>query len=177
MSEKFIYSFNEGSKEMRDLLGGKGADLAEMTRIGLPVPFGFTVTTEACNRYYEDGGMIDEEIIKEIFDKVAELMYDSGLIRYKGLFKIFCKFCDAETKVGPGTYTLNTKYDYHALIKGTTPGSAQLVEVELTIPEGYTMKQIFTLSNNITIKSTYYFFYIFFYFSFCLCHVPWIPIY
>ena len=94
----------------------------------------------------EEGNVIGEEDAQLAdLDKVAELMYDSGLIRYKGLFKIFCKFCNAETKVGPGTYTLNTKYDYHALIKGTTPGSAQLVEVELTIPEGYTMKQIFTL--------------------------------
>ena len=48
--KKFVYSFNEGSKDMKDLLGGKGANLAEMTKIGLPVPFGFTVTTEACNR-------------------------------------------------------------------------------------------------------------------------------
>ncbi|MEE1038936.1 MAG: pyruvate, phosphate dikinase [Eubacterium sp.] len=75
---KFVYSFNEGSKEMKGLLGGKGANLAEMVKIGLPVPFGFTVTTEACNRYYEDGGMIDEEIIKEIFEKVAELESVTG---------------------------------------------------------------------------------------------------
>ena len=53
--KKFVYSFNEGSKDMKDLLGGKGANLAEMTKIGLPVPFGFTVTTEACNRYYDEG--------------------------------------------------------------------------------------------------------------------------
>ena len=94
----------------------------------------------------EEGNVIGEEEAQLAdLDKVAELMYDSGLIKYKGLFKIFCKFCDAESKVGPGTYTLNTKYDYHALVKGTTPGSAQLVEVELTIPEGYTIKQIFAL--------------------------------
>ena len=49
---KYVYSFNEGDKTMKDLLGGKGANLAEMTRIVLPVPFGFTITTEACNRYY-----------------------------------------------------------------------------------------------------------------------------
>ena len=60
--KKFVYSFNEGSKNMRELLGGKGANLAEMTRIGLPVPFGFTVTTEACNRYYEDEEELEEEI-------------------------------------------------------------------------------------------------------------------
>lgn len=70
---KYVYSFNEGSKDMRGLLGGKGANLAEMTGIGLPVPFGFTVTTEACNKYYEDGEIIDSEIEDEIFDKLKEL--------------------------------------------------------------------------------------------------------
>ena len=70
---KFVYSFSEGSKDMRSLLGGKGANLAEMTRIGLPVPYGFTVTTEACTRYYEEGRMIGEDIIAEIYEKLAEL--------------------------------------------------------------------------------------------------------
>lgn len=71
--EKFVYSFNEGSKEMRNLLGGKGANLAEMTKIGLPVPFGFTVTTGACNRYYEEGQKIGDDIVEDIFVKLAEL--------------------------------------------------------------------------------------------------------
>lgn len=94
----------------------------------------------------EEGNVIGEEsaMLADI-DRIAEIMYDSGLIKYKGLFKVFCKFCDAETKVGPGMYTLNTKYDYRALVHGTTPGSAQLVEVKLTIPEGYTLKQIVAL--------------------------------
>lgn len=70
---KYVYSFNEGSKEMKELLGGKGANLAEMTKIGLPVPFGFTVTTEACNKYYEDGEKIEESIVDEIFAKMGEL--------------------------------------------------------------------------------------------------------
>ena len=68
--EKFVYSFNEGTKDMRSLLGGKGANLAEMTRIGLPVPFGFTVTTEACNKYNDDGKTIDAGIEKEIYEKL-----------------------------------------------------------------------------------------------------------
>ncbi|MBQ8830395.1 MAG: endolytic transglycosylase MltG [Oscillospiraceae bacterium] len=93
----------------------------------------------------DEGNVIGEEEAKLAdLDMVADLMYDSGLIKYKGLFKIFCKFCDAETKIGPGTYTLNTKYDYRALVQGTTPGSAKLVEVLITIPEGYTLKQIFS---------------------------------
>ena len=75
---KFVYSFNEGSKDMRSLLGGKGANLAEMTKIGLPVPFGFTVTTEACTRYYEKKQTIEDSIIAEIRDKMAELEHVIG---------------------------------------------------------------------------------------------------
>lgn len=94
----------------------------------------------------DEGNVIGEEPAQLAdLDKVTDLMYDSGLINYKWLFKLFCKFSDAETKIGPGTYTLNTKYDYRALVSGTTPGSAELVEVLVTIPEGYTLKQIFTL--------------------------------
>ncbi len=78
MGKKFVYSFNEGSKDMKDLLGGKGANLAEMTKIGLPVPFGFTVTTEACNRYYEEGKVIGNDIIKSIYEKLAELENVTG---------------------------------------------------------------------------------------------------
>ncbi len=76
--KKFVYSFNEGSKDMKDLLGGKGANLAEMTKIGLPVPFGFTVTTEACNRYYEEGKTIGEDIVESIFEKLEELENVTG---------------------------------------------------------------------------------------------------
>ncbi len=75
---KFVYSFNEGSKEMKSLLGGKGANLAEMTKIGLPVPFGFTVTTEACNRYYSENKEIGQDIIDELFIKLKELETVSG---------------------------------------------------------------------------------------------------
>ena len=57
---KFVYSFNEGNKDMRELLGGKGANLSEMVAIGLPVPKGFVITTEACNKYYSDDKKIDE---------------------------------------------------------------------------------------------------------------------
>ena len=78
MDKKFIYSFNEGSKEMRSLLGGKGANLAEMTKIGLPVPFGFTITTEACNRYYEEGQKIGEDIIQGAYEKIEELENVTG---------------------------------------------------------------------------------------------------
>ena len=75
---KYVYLFSEGNKDMRDLLGGKGANLAEMTNIGLPVPRGFTITTEACNKYYSDGNKISEEVINQIFEKVAELENITG---------------------------------------------------------------------------------------------------
>ena len=70
---KYVYAFSEGNKDMRELLGGKGANLAEMTRIGLPVPRGFTVTTEACLKYYKDNEEISEDIKEEIFKELANL--------------------------------------------------------------------------------------------------------
>jgi len=76
--EKFVYSFNEGSKDMRSLLGGKGANLAEMTKIGLPVPFGFTISTDACKDYLDKGGVLSEEIVKEVYDHLAELEHVMG---------------------------------------------------------------------------------------------------
>ncbi len=73
MSKKFVFAFEEGSKDQRDLLGGKGANLAEMTKIGLPVPQGFTITTEVCTRYYEEGQKIGEDVMEEVKVKLAEL--------------------------------------------------------------------------------------------------------
>ncbi|MGL4797645.1 MAG: pyruvate, phosphate dikinase [Paraclostridium sp.] len=70
---KYVYSFNEGSKDMKNLLGGKGANLAEMTKIGLPVPPGFTITTEACNSYYDNDESINDNIISQIEEKLSEL--------------------------------------------------------------------------------------------------------
>ena len=75
---KYVYSFQEGNKDMRELLGGKGANLAEMTKIGLPVPHGFTVTTEACNKYYADRKCISEEIKNEVFSQLKELERITG---------------------------------------------------------------------------------------------------
>ncbi len=70
---KWVYKFKEGSADMRNLLGGKGANLAEMTNLGLPIPQGFTVTTEACTDYYDNGKQISDEIQKQIFDNLADL--------------------------------------------------------------------------------------------------------
>ncbi|MDO4534251.1 MAG: pyruvate, phosphate dikinase [Clostridium perfringens] len=76
--KQFVYLFNEGNASMRNLLGGKGANLAEMTSLGIPVPQGFTVTTEACNKYYEDGRAISQEIIDEIYEKLKTLEKETG---------------------------------------------------------------------------------------------------
>ena len=78
MSHKYVYTFKEGNAKMRELLGGKGANLAEMTNIGLPVPQGFTITTEACTKYYEDGRKINDEIMAEIMKNVEYMEKING---------------------------------------------------------------------------------------------------
>ena len=78
MSKKYVYLFSEGNATMRELLGGKGANLAEMTKIGLPVPQGFTVTTEACTQYYEDGRQINDDIRAEIMTNITKLEEITG---------------------------------------------------------------------------------------------------
>ena len=78
MATKFLYLFTEGSADMRNLLGGKGANLAEMTNIGMPVPQGFTITTEACTQYYEDGEKINDEIQAEIMNYIDKLEQITG---------------------------------------------------------------------------------------------------
>ena len=78
MGHKYVYLFHEGNGTMRELLGGKGANLAEMTNLGMPVPQGFTVSTEACTRYYDDGKKIDSEIEQEIYDYLANMEEITG---------------------------------------------------------------------------------------------------
>ena len=135
--KKFVYSFNEGSKDMKDLLGGKGANLAEMTKIGLPVPFGFTVTTEACNRYYDEGKKIGEDIVASIFEKLEEvtpLMLQKLLYFIQGVYSalygrpIFEEDCRAwiHGPVYPEVYDLFRDFKYNpiddarfALLDGT----------------------------------------------------------
>ena len=75
---KYVYLFSEGNKDMKNLLGGKGANLAEMTKLGLPVPQGFTITTEACTKYYEDGEVISKEIESEILENIKKLESITG---------------------------------------------------------------------------------------------------
>ena len=78
MSKKYIYLFSEGDASMRELLGGKGANLAEMTKLGLPVPQGFTISTEACTQYYEDGRKINDEIQAQIFEYIKKMEEITG---------------------------------------------------------------------------------------------------
>ena len=78
MAKKYCYLFSEGNANMRELLGGKGANLAEMTNIGLPVPQGFTITTEACTQYYEDGREINPEIMDEINRYIVKMEEITG---------------------------------------------------------------------------------------------------
>ncbi|MBQ7380693.1 MAG: pyruvate, phosphate dikinase, partial [Clostridia bacterium] len=78
MANKYCYLFTEGNASMRELLGGKGANLAEMTNIGLPVPQGFTITTEACTQYYEDGRQINPEIMAEINEYIVKMEEVTG---------------------------------------------------------------------------------------------------
>ena len=78
MANKWVYMFDEGNMSMRNLLGGKGANLAEMTEIGLPVPYGFTITTEACTQYYEDGRKINDEIMAQAMEGVKKMEEKNG---------------------------------------------------------------------------------------------------
>ena len=78
MAKKYVYSFSEGNGNMRELLGGKGANLAEMSKLGMPVPNGFTITTEACNKYYDDGERISEDIQSEIMEYLGKLEAEAG---------------------------------------------------------------------------------------------------
>ena len=78
MAKKYVYLFSEGNSKMREILGGKGANLAEMTNLGLPVPQGFTISTEACTQYYEDGRQINDQIQKEIMEYIAKMEKITG---------------------------------------------------------------------------------------------------
>ena len=78
MANKWVYLFSEGDASMRELLGGKGANLAEMTKLGLPVPQGFTISTEACTQYYEDGRQINDEIMGQIMEYIEKMEEITG---------------------------------------------------------------------------------------------------
>ena len=87
MSHKYVYLFSEGNKDMRELLGGKGANLAEMTKAGMPVPQGFTISTEACTQYYKDGRKINDEIQAQIYEYLGKMEEICGK-KFSGSAKI-----------------------------------------------------------------------------------------
>lgn len=128
---KFVYLFNEGNTTMKELLGGKGANLAEMTNIGLPVPFGFTISTEACNSYYDNGKTISQEVREQILKALSELESQSGKklgdpsnpllvsVRSGAVFSmpgmmdtILNLGMNAETVVGMAKLTNNSRFAY-----------------------------------------------------------------
>ena len=78
MSKKYVYLFHEGNKDMKDILGGKGANLAEMSRIGLPVPPGLTISTEACTDYFKDGNIISNAVLDEVWNSLKHIEEKTG---------------------------------------------------------------------------------------------------
>ena len=92
MSHKYVYLFSEGNGTMRELLGGKGANLAEMTGLGMPVPQGFTISTEACTKYYEDGRQINEEIQAQIYDHLAKWKRSVGRSSVIPKIRFLCRY-------------------------------------------------------------------------------------
>jgi len=123
-----------------DVLGlGKG-DMP----VNVTVPKGW-FTTEVREEEQEDGTVTKKTVSVANIDKVADLLYDHDLIRYKWVFKLFADFADADVKITAGTYVLNTNYDYRALVYGMNPRSGERVQLDVTIPEGYTVHQIVKL--------------------------------
>ena len=88
MANKYVYLFSEGNGSMRELLGGKGANLAEMTGLGMPVPQGFTITTEACTQYYEDGEKINDDIQAQIMEYIGKM--EESPARSSAIWRILC---------------------------------------------------------------------------------------
>lgn len=93
---KWVYAFEEGNADMRNLLGGKGANLAEMTNLGLPIPQGFTVTTEACTDYYAQGKQISDEIKEQIFAALSQLEAKQGKNSEIRKIRFWCQFVPAQ---------------------------------------------------------------------------------
>ena len=115
--QKYVYLFSEGNADMRNLLGGKGANLAEMTNIGLPVPQGFTITTEACTKYYDDGKEISEDEYIYIGDFINDLKHGFGKLEYYENGEIYeGEFYRGEI-TGKGIYIWSNGEQYSVLSK------------------------------------------------------------
>ena len=141
MAKKYVYLFKEGNANMRELLGGKGANLAEMTNIGLPVPQGFTITTEACTQYYEDGRKINDEIMAQVMEGVKKMeeikVVTSGagaagiaiikLLIAMGLKNVI--LCDRKGAIYEGREGLNKEKEEMAKITNRDHEAGTLAEV------------------------------------------------
>ena len=101
MGKKYCYLFTEGNADMRKLLGGKGANLAEMTNIGMPVPQGFTITTEACTQYYEDGRRVNDAITAEIMEYVGKMEEITGKTFAIRRILFWCRYAPARAPPCP----------------------------------------------------------------------------
>ena len=119
MSHKYVYLFTEGNGSMRELLGGKGANLAEMTNIGLPVPQGFTISTEACTQYYEDGRKINDAIQAEIMEYVELREVLTGNVEFAYHY-ILDHFPGVKLAKPQGTYMLYLDCEEWCKNKGIT---------------------------------------------------------
>ena len=99
MAKKYCYLFSEGNAKMRELLGGKGANLAEMTGMGLPVPQGFTISTEACTQYYEDGRQINPDIQAEIMEYISKM--EKSAAKSSATRRTLCSFPSVRARALP----------------------------------------------------------------------------
>lgn len=118
-------------------LGHKDSEV----KVTIPASIFYDGTVTVKNE--EDEAIGERDASLADINQLAEIMYDSGLIKYRKLFSLYCKFSHADQKVGSGTYVLNTKYDYRALVYGVMPSSSMREEVSVMIPEGFTLKRAF----------------------------------
>lgn len=117
---------------------------AENSEVTITVPKEL-ITTETREETDDDGNTVTKDVSVADIGGVADILYDQGLIRYKWIFKVFCKFSSADEKIKAGTYVLNMNYDYRALVYGMNPSSGKREEIDVTIPEGYNTYQIVSL--------------------------------
>ena len=148
MENKYVYLFSEGNASMRNLLGGKGANLAEMTNLGIPVPQGFTVTTEACNKYYADGKKISQEVLEQIESSIKELekitgkTYDrihvvGGGANAGYLNELTAKYCKKPVYAGPTEATALGNLAVQMMYSGELK---DLVDARACIKESFDIK-------------------------------------
>jgi len=111
MEKKYVYLFKEGNANMKELLGGKGANLAEMTSLGMPIPQGFTITTESCNKYYDDDEQISKEILQQIDSALLYLEEQTGKKLGSKAIIGFCKIWSKSFYARNDGYCIKFRYE------------------------------------------------------------------